>query len=346
MKTIQMLFFITVVIVIYGCAPQTLEGLDSPSKIASPPLNPETTSGDFLTYENFDYGVKIGYPSDWEQKETEAVIIAFVPPKTNASDTFQENLGLTMNDLAGQGLTLQKYNEIVIEQLKQTFSDINIIESGSTVLSKNPAHRVVFTASNLKFMQVWTIKNDLAYVWSYAAAENSYSDYLNNIQKMLDSFEITRNIMAQAEDKVTEAKAEKETEEEKIGETAPIHLANSPFVGSWRVYSDRIFYGLGGAGALGIPITRNLELFKDGAWKFGDSKGTWAITEITSEDWSRWDINPYGPTRKIVLDKWNNAVADGPIEEDNSQIDFIWVIYSIEPPLVQNAGTVWLKFGP
>ena len=296
----------------------------------------KTTPSDFLVYENSEYGVKIGYPPDWKQTETDDVIVAFLAPKTSDSDTFQKNLGLTMNDLSDQYLTLQEYNDISINGLKQTFPDIKIIESGSTALSNIPAHNVVFTSSNAKFMQVWTIKNEISYVWTYSAQENSYSDYLSTIQKMLDSFEITRNIR-KTEDE-TPAKQQAEVK-------ASVSDADSAFVGSWRIYSERIFYDIGGAGSSTEPVTRKLEILKDGTWKFGDSQGTWTVTEITSEDWTRWGINSYGPTRKITFGGWNKATADGPIEEEKSQIDFIWVIYHVEPPQVQNAGTVWMKFG-
>ncbi|MBI2655017.1 hypothetical protein HYX06_01175 [Candidatus Woesearchaeota archaeon] len=317
-------------VLIIGCATQSTE-TELPPKIKQSE-SAKTTPSNFLTYENADYGVKIKYPSDWEQKETEDLIIAFVSPKTDVSDAVQENLGLTMNDLSGQYLTLEDYNDISIDGLKQTFPDIKIIESGSTVLSNNPAHKVVFTASNLKFMQAWTIKNDLAYVWSFVSTESSYSDYLGTIQTMLDSFEITKNIRG-------------DTEELKAETKVSIADADPAFVGSWRIFSERIFYDIGGGGSAAVPVTRNLELLKDGTWRFGDSQGAWSVTETTSEDWTRWGVNPYGPTRKVALDKWNNAVADGPVEESKGYVDFIWVIYHVEPPQVQNAGTIWMKFG-
>ena len=329
LKRISGVILVLLVLVI-GCATESQES-KLPPKIKQSE-SAKTTPSDFLMYENSDYGVKIKYPSDWQQTENEDVIVAFLSRKTDASEAVQENLGLTMNDLAGQGLTLQKYNEIAIEQLKQTFPDIKIIESGSTVLSNNPAHKVVFTASNLKFMQAWTIKNDLAYIWSFVSTESSYSDYLGTIQTMLDSFEITKNIRG-------------DTEELKAETKASIADADPAFVGSWRIFSERIFYDIGGAGSAPVPVTRNLELLKDGTWRFGDSQETWTVTEITSDDWTRWGVNPYGPTRKVVLDKWNNAVADGPVEETKGYVDFIWVIYHVEPPLVQNAGTIWMKFG-
>jgi len=336
LKIINLLLSIFVILVfITGCGPQTPEKPSLPPKISQPESKQKATPGNFLTYENDDYGVKISYPSDWEQKETEDLIVAFLSQKADASDTIQENLGLTMNDLAGQYLTLQDYNKLAIEQLKQTFPDIKIIESGSTVLSNLPAYKVVFTASDLKFMQVWTIKNELAYVWSFVSTESEFPDYLGTVQKMLDSFEITRNIREEAD----------ETNSKQIETKASISDADPAFVDSWRIFSERIFYDIGGAGSSIVPVTRNLELLKDGTWRFGDSQGTWTVTEITSEDWARWDINSYGPTRKMILDNWNKAVADGPIEETKGYVDFIWVIYHVEPPLVQNPGTAWLKFG-
>ncbi len=184
MKTTTLLSILVILAIIVGCAPKTQQPLAENKQAAI----------DFLTYENSDYGFKISYPPTWEQKETPDLITAFVSPKTGAADALQENLGLTMNDLSGQNLDLQGFNEVAINQLKQTFQDIKILDTNPTTLSGNPAHKVIFTAMNLKFIQVWTVKNDLAYIWSFASEEKSYPDYLETVQKMLDSFEITKNI--------------------------------------------------------------------------------------------------------------------------------------------------------
>jgi hypothetical protein len=115
-------------------------------------------------------------------------------------------------------------------------------------------------------------------------------------------------------------------------------------VGSWRIYSARLFYDAGGAGTVDTTITRRLELNADGTWQFGNSKGTWSVSPINAADWKRWDINAYKPTRKITLNNWNGGVASGPIEE-SSQVDFFWVIYRAEPPTVSDPGAVHMKFG-
>jgi len=82
-------------------------------------------------------------------------------------------------------------------------------------------------------------------------------------------------------------------------------------VGKWRIYSQ--------PGA----TTRVLEIKADHTWEFGTT-GTWSVESITQEDWARWRIVPYGPTRKLILNGWNKASTDGPIEEENGAVNFFW----------------------
>jgi hypothetical protein len=114
---------------------------------------------------------------------------------------------------------------------------------------------------------------------------------------------------------------------------------------SWRVYSARIYYDEGGGGDLSNVITTQLELSDSGAWHFSSSSGAWYTAAITAEDWQRWGADPYGPTSKLVLSGWNGGTADGPVEESGGYVDFLWVIYRVEPPEVSAPGTVWMKFG-
>jgi serine/threonine-protein kinase len=41
-------------------------------------------------------------------------------------------------------------------------------------------------------MQVWTIKDDKAYIITYIAKEEDYEKDLQIVQKMIDSFKITK----------------------------------------------------------------------------------------------------------------------------------------------------------
>lgn len=121
-------------------------------------------------------------------------------------------------------------------------------------------------------------------------------------------------------------------------------LADGGFEGLWRVFSSRIFYDIGGAGGM-TGTTRTLELDGEGNWAFGSSHGKWSVQPISSGDWEKWGIEPYGPTKKIILEEWNGRGADGPVEESGGNTDFFWAIYPVEPPEVENAGTVQTKFG-
>ncbi|MBI4475198.1 MAG: IPT/TIG domain-containing protein, partial [Acidobacteria bacterium] len=120
--------------------------------------------------------------------------------------------------------------------------------------------------------------------------------------------------------------------------------ATSPDVaGVWRVYSARLFYDQGGGGSV-TSGGSTLDIRSDGTWSYGSSSGTWSVSAITSEDWQRWSISPYGPSRKLVLSGWNNGTADGPIEETD-RVNFLWVLYRVGPPTVSAPGTVHMKFG-
>lgn len=128
------------------------------------------------------------------------------------------------------------------------------------------------------------------------------------------------------------------------GSTSGSAGGDSALAGTWRVLSSRLDYDAGGAG-VAPDATRHLELRANGRWEFGSSSGSWSVRAIDDADWSRWGVDSYGPTRKIVLAGWNGSEGDGPIEESSGGVDFVWVIYRVGPPVVSAAGQVQMKFG-
>ncbi|MBI3033878.1 LpqN/LpqT family lipoprotein [Candidatus Woesearchaeota archaeon] len=326
---------LAVAVLIAGCSQSQI----NPAQNSNAAQNPGEQG--FLTHEDTDYKVKISYPSSWELASSGQSIFAMQSPKERADDSFQENINLVMNDLSGQEMDVDSYAKLATDNLAQSIQGFALEESGSTSLAGMPARRIVFTGNvggrALKFMQVFTIKDGLSYVLTFSSERDAFAENLGLVQKMVDSFEITGSIreLGQGDSGSPGSPMQNQIEE-------PAQA--SQFSGKWRVYSERIFYDIGGAGALGIPVSRNLEI-KDGSWNFGDSNGKWTVNKITPEDWARWGIESYGPAKKMTLDGWNKGIADGPVEESGGNIDFIWVIYHVEPPQVQNAGTVWIKFG-
>lgn len=152
------------------------------------------TSQKFLTYDNSADGIRIKYPSDWtKNSQIEGAIVVFLSPKKSASDT-SATLGVSTEDLSKQPMTLEEYTTLSLKNLNQFVTDAKILDSSATTLDGNSAHKVVYTAKQgqytLKFMQVYTIKDNTAYVLSYIAEINKFNDFLDTAQEMIDSFKI------------------------------------------------------------------------------------------------------------------------------------------------------------
>ena len=163
----------------------------------APAVEPVIT---FSTYENIEYGIRIDYPSGWAEEESdiEDVVIVFLSPFESAFDVFRENVYITVKDFSAQPITLDEYTEESIDELRQLISNFTLEESTTATLAGNPAHRLVYTGKleqyDLKWMQVHTIKDDIAYTITYTAEEDFYSAYVDIVQEMVDSFEIPGEI--------------------------------------------------------------------------------------------------------------------------------------------------------
>jgi hypothetical protein len=148
------------------------------------------------TYDSPDYGIRIKYPADWtKQEQVMGMVVAFLAPRESGSDVFQENVNIIVQDLSDQPMTLAEYTELSIAQIEQFITDASILDSSAVTLAGIPGHKVVLTGRqgqyDLKWMQVWTVQNNKAYVISYTAEISKYSTFLGTAQEMIDSFEIT-----------------------------------------------------------------------------------------------------------------------------------------------------------
>ncbi|MBI5046891.1 hypothetical protein HZC07_04130 [Candidatus Micrarchaeota archaeon] len=118
-------------------------------------------------------------------------------------------------------------------------------------------------------------------------------------------------------------------------------------VGSWRVYSAVTYFDSGGGGGLRNSSFggEKLSINSDGTWQFGASSGTWTTSSVSTEDWNKWGVDSYGPTKKMIIYNWNGEEVDGPIEETDGRIDFIWMIYRIKGSSTGENGQVQIKYG-
>ncbi|MDQ3868209.1 MAG: hypothetical protein M3250_01475 [Thermoproteota archaeon] len=147
------------------------------------------TNNKMVIYDNPTFGIRIQYPSDWGRLDLSflqnSADIDFYP----LSDTsLAKNVKIQVNNLPFHNMTLEEYTNSQINPTEEI-----LLESNTTTLAGIPGYKIVFTNMvGLKTMQVWTIKDDKAYIITYVAKEADYQKDLQIVQKMINSFEITK----------------------------------------------------------------------------------------------------------------------------------------------------------
>jgi serine/threonine-protein kinase len=147
------------------------------------------TNSKFVIYDNPTFGVRIQYPSDWGRLDLsflqDSADIDFYPL---ADTSLAKNVKIQVINLPSRNMTLEEYTNSQINPLEE-----KLLKSNTTTLAGIPGYEIVFTSvQGLKTMQVWTIKDDKAYIITYVAKEEDYEKDLQVAEKMIDSFEITR----------------------------------------------------------------------------------------------------------------------------------------------------------
>lgn len=151
-------------------------------------------STDFLTYSGNNLSIK--YPADWTFEEVGkspllGYITNFYPTKSGAERYPKVQVVKIVKS------KFQDLNELTTWQENQAinFSRGEIIESSKTFLDGNLAHKIVYISSydgknDPETMTIYSLKNGNVYKITYFALKNSYSDNLELIEEMIDSFQI------------------------------------------------------------------------------------------------------------------------------------------------------------
>jgi hypothetical protein len=163
----------------------------------------QNTMKSFLPYENPVYEIKVKYPANWQKKAQDTstsatadknIVVTFAPQQQQRSP----RLFIQVERLDSQDISLDQFTSKRLDCLGQLFGNgFRIIEQDRIILPHGdiPAHSVVYefklSQIDYKKMDIWTIKDDLAFIISYIAEKGNYENYLPTIQKMIDSFEIS-----------------------------------------------------------------------------------------------------------------------------------------------------------
>jgi hypothetical protein len=146
----------------------------------------------FLTYQNSTYGIRIQYPASWEKEQPYNVgtIVRFRSPLNSVFSIWIKLLPVTT--------TLSSDTAALISILKNqsSFDGFQLVNSNLIDIQGSPASKIVFSAKIRQFdiqgMDIITIKGNKEYGMVYTADKNQYGSNLPIIQRMVDSFVITK----------------------------------------------------------------------------------------------------------------------------------------------------------
>ncbi|MFZ2455337.1 MAG: hypothetical protein WAX07_02525 [Candidatus Altiarchaeia archaeon] len=166
-----------------------------PPVIASPATAISSGTITYITYENPAYGIKMSYPAYLKkQEEISGEVLFFLSPQNSTTDAFPANLDILVLNISSQPMILDEFTNQSLVEIADIVPDYKITDSRKAELSKEDAYLLSYTGTQgllkLKWMSVYTIKNDTLYLITYAAGQDKFSAYLPTVSKMLDSFEI------------------------------------------------------------------------------------------------------------------------------------------------------------
>jgi hypothetical protein len=158
------------------------------------------------TYENPGFGLSIQYPLSWAGMQLRAdpfsqtntsIVAIFEAPRENVSDTYRENLILSVQGPLEDTISLEEYTQNSLNAFRTMSDSISILESTPRTLSGLPAHEIIYSSGlqnlSLKKMQIFTIVNDnTAYVVTFGAEESQFNKYNPVIMKMVNSIRINQ----------------------------------------------------------------------------------------------------------------------------------------------------------
>ena len=145
------------------------------------------------TYETDDFSIQ--YPITWDlQTDMEApAIFAVRAPATSDEDIFAENVNLITQNLKGYNMNLDQYIELNEGQIK-TISNSQLFSSKRKKSDGGEYHVLEFKGSmsgmDLKVIQLYAIKNEIAYILTFTTMENEFEELRKIGTKILESFKL------------------------------------------------------------------------------------------------------------------------------------------------------------
>lgn len=138
----------------------------------------------------FSYSIDI--PEGWKTKEncTESDC-SFLAPQDAPTDTFLENINITVADAPSKNYPVTKYTDFSIGYLPSVIENFELVERKK--LPGNSEY-IIYKGLKSEFQQTWKqyyhIKDSKMYIVTFTAETAKFEEYIGRVQKNLDSFRI------------------------------------------------------------------------------------------------------------------------------------------------------------
>lgn len=157
-----------------------------------------TKSSDSLTksYENKEKKYGIDYPETWQKKDVPSLdFVLFAPPKDSSKE-----IHASMNVIAektGSEVTLDKFYNESVANLKSELKDVKIDGSGDRTISGIPSKWIVYThvMQEVKFevIQYFLAANDSVYLLTFSSIADDFNTYRPTFDSIAGSFHLLKD---------------------------------------------------------------------------------------------------------------------------------------------------------
>jgi len=143
------------------------------------------------SYENPLLGIKMSYPATWTRQDNIAgAVVSFSPSADDSVNT--PSLNIVIQDLTSNPLSLDDFTTVSLYQMEQMLSDVKDMSVLATNLAGNPGKNITYITTlqgtTLKFRQVFTLKDDVAYIITFSAPYNSHDNFTQTIEACIKTF--------------------------------------------------------------------------------------------------------------------------------------------------------------
>lgn len=146
----------------------------------------------YVAYENSEYGIKLDRPEKWSIEENWNSLdpqVGFLSALEDNQDEFREHVIVSVESLSSP-LTLNEYTKEVTKQIERSNAIFEPVKE--TTFANKEGRKIIYQEKdgNRKRMQIWTIKNQKAYIATYTAEVDNFDKFAKQAEKIIKSLAI------------------------------------------------------------------------------------------------------------------------------------------------------------